>query len=116
MFIAYVVVAVLLTLLLVASGSAKVKKDPKLVDGLGQVGVSQGMLPFLAAAEFAGAVGLIVGMWWWPLGVAAAIGVVLYFVGAVGAHLRVKDIKGSPNAFVALLLAIAALTLRLASS
>lgn len=37
-----------------------------------------------------------------PLGIAAAIGLVLYFVGAVGAHLRKSDFKGMPNAAVML--------------
>ena len=30
----------------------------------------------LAAAEIAGGVGLVIGLFWWPLGVAAAAGVI----------------------------------------
>ncbi|MFB7915982.1 DoxX family protein [Streptomyces sp. NPDC056061] len=48
------------------------------------------------------AVGLLVGIGCRPLGVAAAVGVVLYFLGAVIAHLRVKDVKGTPGADVLL--------------
>jgi hypothetical protein len=63
-------------------------------------------------AEAAGAAGLVAGLFWWPIGVAAAIGVVLYFVGAVGSHLRVRDPQVVPPA-VLLVVAAAALALRL---
>jgi len=46
-----------------------------------------------------------------PLGIAAT-GVVVYFIGAVGTHLRKRDVKGLPNALAMLILAAAALTLR----
>ncbi len=64
--------------------------------------------PFLAAYEFAGALGIVLGVWWPLLGVAAGIGLVLYFVGAVVSHLRVVDIKGiGPAAFIWVLAAAA---------
>ena len=37
---------------------------------------------------------------------------VVYFIGAVGAHLRKRDFRGLPNALAMLILAGAALTLR----
>ena len=73
------------------------------------------VLVLTAACEFAGAAGLIIGIWWAPLGIAAAIGVVLYFVGAVGAHLRKNDFKSAPNPGVLLIVAAAALVFRLVS-
>ncbi|MGW8881943.1 DoxX family protein [Streptomyces mirabilis] len=45
---------------------------------------------------------------------AAAVGLVLYFVGAVIAHLRAKDYAVAP-AVVLTLLSVAALVLRIAS-
>ncbi len=68
-------------------------------------------IPVLAALEIAGALGLLVGLAWAPLGIAAAIGVVLYFVGAVIAHLRVKD-KGFGPAAGLMVFAIVALVPR----
>ncbi|MFI6366189.1 DoxX family protein [Nocardia sp. NPDC050630] len=59
-----------------------------------------GILPFLGAAQIAGALGLIIGIWFAPLAIAATIGVALYFVGAVGAHLRVGDNVGTLPAAV----------------
>jgi hypothetical protein len=53
----------------------------------------------------------VAGLFWWPIGVAAAAGVILYFLGAVGAHLRVRDPNFVP-ALVLLLAAVAALVLR----
>jgi hypothetical protein len=50
-------------------------------------------------------------LFWWPIGIAAAVGVVLYFAGAVGAHLRVKDRNFAP-ALVLFAVAVAALVLR----
>ena len=115
MYIAYIVVGALLALALTGSGFAKVTRNKAVVDNLTGIGVSLSLFPFLAACEFAGAAGLIIGIWWAPLGIAAAIGVVLYFVGAVGAHLRKSDFKGAPNAGVLLIVAAAALVFRLVS-
>jgi hypothetical protein len=112
MLVAYTVIAVLLALALLVSATAKLRRVPQLVDGLISLGVSLGLFPFLAACEIAGAGGLVIGLWYPPLGIAAAIGLVLYFVGAVGAYLRGRDFKGLPNAAVMLALSVAALIVR----
>ncbi|MFD8043112.1 DoxX family protein [Streptomyces chartreusis] len=98
MSIAYAVLAVLLALALVLSGRAKLAKDEKVTSVITALGVPASWLAWLAAAEIAGALGLLIGIGWRPLGVAAAVGVVAYFVGAVITHLRVKDVKGVPAA------------------
>ncbi|MFC7740434.1 DoxX family protein [Nocardiopsis composta] len=66
------------------------------------------MVPPLAALEFAGAAGLLIGLLYRPLGIAAGIGLVLYFIGAVAAHVRAKDLQGAPGP--AVLLAASAAT------
>ncbi|MFJ9522049.1 DoxX family protein [Kitasatospora sp. NPDC101801] len=116
MFIAYVVTAALLALVLLASASAKLKRDEKVVASMTGIAVPLGWLPPLAACEVAGALGLLAGIWIGPLGVAAAVGVVLYFVGAVGAHLRTADYKGTPPAAVLLVVSAAVLALAVAAS
>jgi len=80
------------------------------------LGVPLRYFPLLAACEFAGALGLVLGIWWFPLGVAAGIGLVLYFVGAVASHLRVGDVKGIGPAAFMLALAAAALVMRILTS
>ena len=72
----------------------------------------QGILPFLATCLIAGGVGLVVGLWYAPLGIAAAIGLVLYFVGANIAHVRKGDFKGLPAPILVLIRAAAALSLQ----
>jgi hypothetical protein len=66
------------------------------------------MVP-LGALLACGAGGLLAGLAVPPLGTAAASGLVLYFVGAVTAHLRVRD-RGIGGAVFFLLLTTAALT------
>lgn len=54
-----------------------------------QVGVPRSWLPALGAAKLAGAVGIVAGLLGLrELGIAAAAGLVLFFVGAVATHLR----------------------------
>jgi uncharacterized membrane protein YphA (DoxX/SURF4 family) len=111
MFIAAAIVASLLALLLVVSGRGKLVKDPQQMETMRKVGFPEDKLWLLATAEFAGAAGVVAGLFWWPIGVAAAIGIALYFVGAIGSHLRVKD-KAFVPAFVLLVVAVAVLVLR----
>ena len=115
MFIIAFVVSVVLALVLVGSAYAKLAKDPKVVDSIVKtVGVPENRLWVLAALELAGAAGLLIGLLWAPLGIAAAIGVVLYFVGAVLAHLRKRD-PGFVPPSVILVVAVGTLVLRLAT-
>ena len=51
---------------------------------------------WLGSAKALGAVGLVVGLWIPSLGVAAAIGLVLYFLGAVITVLRAGHTPTSP--------------------
>jgi hypothetical protein len=116
MFIAYIIVAIVMSALLVMSGVIKLRKDPRIVHSIHEVvGVPMNLLPWLAACEFAGAVGLLVGIFWWPLSVAAAIGVVVYFIGAIVGHLLVKDFKGVTSPLIPFVFAVVVLVLRLLS-
>jgi hypothetical protein len=69
--------------------------------------------PALAFLELAGAAGILIGLWLEPLGVAAAVGLVAYFLGALTGHLRVPDTKNLAMSLPALVLSVAALVLRL---
>ena len=94
MFFAYVVGAIALALLLFTSGVGKLTtRYPALrerqMEVLINVQVAPRLIPVLGLLEIAGALGLILGIAVPALGIVAGIGVVLYFVGAVVAHLRV---------------------------
>jgi DoxX-like protein len=56
-----------------------------------------------------GAIGLLIGLAVPALGMAAALGLVLYFICALAAHLRAHD-RGIGGALTFLLLAVAALS------
>jgi uncharacterized membrane protein YphA (DoxX/SURF4 family) len=95
MGIAYLVITILLAAMVTFSGVGKIRRDAHIVQVIHEVvGVPLKFFPSLAACEFAGALGVVLGIWWPVLGVAAGIGLVIYFVGAAVSHLRVGDVKG----------------------
>ena len=114
MFIALVVVTVLLTAMLVMSASMKLRTDEKVVAIIGgTVGVPARYFPVLATLELAGAAGIVAGLWLQSLGIAAANGLVLYFIGALVGHLRVGDTQNLAMPLPPLVLSIAVLVLQL---
>lgn len=111
MIVVYLVVSITLAIIVLASAAAKLTRSPRVMDTLVKVGVKPSQVWLLAACEIAGGIGLLIGVWLPVIGIAAAVGIVLYFLGAVVAHLRVGD-RRSPEAPVILVIAIAALVLR----
>ena len=113
MFAAYVGVAILSSILLAISGVGKLRRNRYIVRSVhGVVGIPMRWFPFLAGLEFAAVLGLLVGIRWALLGIAAACGMALYFVGAIVAHVRVTDVKGLGPAVQMLCLAVGALITR----
>lgn len=96
----------LLTALLVFSAVLKLSGRPDVVESYGRVGVARERLPALAGVLLLGAAGLVVGLLWAPLGLAAAVCLVLYFALAIAAHARHNDLKHVGVPVVLLLLAI----------
>ena len=81
---------------------------------MAKAGVPESWMTTLGILKAAGAVGLLVGIGVPVIGMAAAIGLIVFFVGAIITHLRGRDYSLGP-AFVFLLLAVAALAFRLVS-
>ncbi|MEU2240381.1 DoxX family protein [Streptomyces sp. NPDC018338] len=115
MFLGYTIVAALLAFALSASAFLTFTRNPQITGNMTKLGVPDSWLPWLATAKAAGAIGLLAGLAVPLLGVAAAIGVTLYFAGAVITHLRAKDYELAP-ALVLTLISVAALVLRIASA
>lgn len=110
---AYIAIAVISSLLLAVSGIRKLRRAPYIVRSIRDAArVPIRWFPVLAALEFAAAAGLLAGIVSPPLGIAAAAGMALYFVGAIVAHLRVHDAKGSWPAVQMLSFALTALVTR----
>ncbi len=75
-----------------------------------EVGVPRSWLPRLAALKLAGAAGLLLGLLdtgLRPLGVAAACGLVLFYLGALAFHVRARVLRNLafPGFFLATALA-----------
>jgi hypothetical protein len=70
----------------------------------------------IGIAELAAAAGVLIGLWWHPLGVAAAAGMALLLLGAMITHRRAADRgKEMAPALLALAIAIAYLAIALTS-
>ncbi|MDQ0678721.1 hypothetical protein QFZ30_002103 [Arthrobacter pascens] len=110
MFIAASILSLLFSALLVFSAVGKLRKDPKQMAVLELVKATKAA-PLLATLEIAAAAGLLVGVAWWPIGIAAGIGAVLYFAGAIVTHLRVGD-RAVTSAAVLLGVSVAVVVLR----
>jgi hypothetical protein len=111
---AFVVVDVLLALALAVSATFALVHHERVLVAMAKAGVPESKLTMLGSLKAAGAIGLLVGLavpWIWT---GAAVGVVLYFAGAVLTHLRARDYALAPASAFGLL-AVAALALGLAS-
>ena len=109
-FALYLVVG-LLAALLVFSACMKLTGRPDVVESYARVGVERTRLPLLAMVLFAGAAGLLTGLAWSPIGVAAAAALVLYFALAIIAHATHDDLAHAVTPTVFLGLAIGSLVL-----
>ncbi len=88
------------------SGVAALVHYKQILPGMAAVGVPESWLTFpIGTLKTAGAAGLALGLFVPALGAAAAAGLILYFLFAVGAHLRARDFSaqfGFANGFLVL--------------
>ncbi|MCX5259703.1 DoxX family protein [Streptomyces canus] len=92
MYITAAVLSVLLALVSLAAGAPKALLKGDVSAGLqSHMGLSAGLVRFVGLAEVAAAGGLITGLFWQPLGIAAAIGFTITMIGAVGFHAKAGD-------------------------
>lgn len=106
MHVAALILSVVLGLAMLASGVMKLIRAPRIVALMAAVGVAPPQLTILGALQVASTIGLIAGIWCPPLAIAASIGLVLYFAGAIVAHVRAGD-PAMQGAIAFLLLSIA---------
>jgi hypothetical protein len=115
--IAAVVVTVLLALLFTFSSSIKLLGVRQSLEIRDHLGVTPAMWRVIGALELAGVIGVLVGLAWAPIGVAAAIGLALLTVGAVAFHVRASDsLAKTAPAVIGIALAVATAILQLTSS
>ncbi len=114
MFIAYVAVTLLAAAANIFSATLDFVRYKQVLVNMAKVGVSESWITMFGMLKAAGALGLLVGIIVPTVGIAAASGLALFFVGAIATHLYAHDYSFG-LAVVFLSLAVAALVLRVAS-
>ena len=113
MFAAGIVITVVLATLLGYAVVRKFGHRPAVVQAYERVGVPEDRLNRLALILVAGLAGIVLGWFWAPIGIAAGIGLAVYFLLALAAHVRARDQRNLPTPAVMLVLSLAVLALRL---
>lgn len=116
MFIATIALSVLLAAAFLGSGAAKLAGAQQSIAIRDRLGVAAGLWRAVGILEVVAAVGLAVGLGVPAIGIAAALGLVLLLIGAIGVHARSHDLSNAAPAVGLLVLTIAAALTRLLSS
>jgi hypothetical protein len=111
MIAAYIAVTILAASAYAYAAYMNFVRDESVIAVAEKVRVPQSWMLPLGSLLATGALGLLAGFAVPVIGTAAAVGLVLYFLGAVFAHLRVHDQFGGAAIF--LLIAVAALSVSL---
>jgi DoxX-like family len=116
MFSAYVLVTAFTAVANTFSATCDLVRYEQVAVGMARAGVPESWMTMLGVLKMAGALGVLVGIVVPALGVAAAGGLALFFVGAILTHLRVRDFSPSLGlAGVFLALAVGSFVTRLAA-
>jgi|SRR5215207_9112737 hypothetical protein len=113
MFITYVAVTSAAIAANMWAAAVDVVRPNWLLDNMAKVDVAEVQLPYLAGLKVAAALGLLVGFALPPVGVAAAAGLVAYFLIAVVIVVRAPDYAQIPYPSAFLLLAVGTLAMQL---
>ena len=112
----FVTVSLLLAAVCLLPAAGKLTGQPKMRHAAAHFGIPWPRYRLIGVAELAAAVGVLIGLWWHPLGVAAAAGMTLLLAGALISHQRAADSgKEMAPALLALAITIAYLAIALTS-
>jgi DoxX-like family len=115
MFTAYVIVTVLAAGANIYAATNDFTRVKWVLVNMTKLGVPHSWLFSLGVLKAAGALGLLVGIGVPQIGVAASVGLILFFVGAIVTAMRAHWYAHVPYPAAWLLLAVGSLVLRLAS-
>jgi hypothetical protein len=96
MFVAYALVTVVADAADPYATTNAFMRPKWLLATMAKLGVPESWITKLGSLKAAGAVGLLVGIGVPLVGTAAAVGLILYFVAAILAHLRARDYSFGP--------------------
>lgn len=98
----------LLAVACLVPGIAKVLGQPRMRKAAAHLGIPWRGYQLIGVAELAAADGVLAGLWWHALGLAAASGMAVLLLGALASHRRTGDtVKETMPALVALAIAAA---------
>jgi uncharacterized membrane protein YphA (DoxX/SURF4 family) len=112
----FVIISLLLAAACLLPAVGKLTGQPKMRKSAVHFGVPWPRYRLIGVAELAAAAGILIGLWWHPLGLAAVAGMALLLIGAVMTHRRAGDsAKEAAPALTALALTIAYLAIAVSS-
>jgi hypothetical protein len=110
----FIVLSLLLAVACLVPAIAKLGAHPKMVASAGHFGIPWSRYRLIGVAELLAAAGVIAGLIWPPIGVAAATGMCALLVGALTTHLRSGDhLEDAAPALVGLAVGLAYLAVAL---
>jgi hypothetical protein len=99
----FTVLSVLLVVVCVVPAAAKLRAHPRMLASADHFGIPWPRYRLIGVAELLAAAGVLAGLIWAPIGVAAAAGMCLLLIGALMTHRRNGDgLDGAISALVAL--------------
>lgn len=112
MFTAYIIVTLVATGANIYAAANDFLRPKWLLANMSKLSVPESWLPILGVLKAAGALGLLIGLAVPLIGIAAASGLTLFFIGALITHLRARDLSlGNGVPVIFLVVALAALAL-----
>ena len=112
----FVTISLLMTAVCLLPAAGKLLGQPKMRQSAEHFGIPWPRYRLIGVAELAAAAGILIGLWWHPLGLAAAAGMTLLLLGALITHRRAADSgKEMAPALLALAITIAYLAIALTS-
>jgi uncharacterized membrane protein YphA (DoxX/SURF4 family) len=115
MFVTTIVPSVLLAGAFVGSAAAKLASNKQSMQIRDRLGVTPRLWRAVGVLELTAAIGVVIGLAVPALGIAAAAGLILLLVGAIGAHARAHDMRHAAPAVLLLLITIGVAVVRCAS-
>ena len=107
----FVTISLLLTAACLLPAAAKLTGKPRMRKSAAHFSIPWPRYRLIGITELAAAAGILIGLWWHPLGLAAAAGMALLLLGAIITHRKAADsAKEMAPALLALVLALAYLT------
>ena len=111
----FAALSVLLLIGCLLPGAAKLAGHPRMRESARHFRIPWRRYRLIGGAELAAAAGVLAGLWWHPLGLAAAAGMAFLLVGALIMHRRAGDHgKNIAPALITLLIAVGYLITALA--